>query len=149
MSEKIKKVEEVRELPEGLTKQTGACRYCGQMKIYTTSIPWSDERLNEAATRECDCEDGKRYAKRMETKEKAEKAAHALFSENSKLQICYHVRLDKSLEDFMIEVVNMISDGKLYKCSIDEGRVKIRIWMNAKGEIKLKWTYTDEEEADV
>lgn len=149
MSEKIKAPEEARELPEGLTRQYGACRYCGQMKVYTTNMPWSDEKLNEAATRECECEDGKRYAKRMETKEKAEKAAHALFSESSKLQRRYHVCLDPSLEDFMIEVVNMISDGKLYKCAIDEGRVKIRIWLTAKGEIKLKWTYTDEEEADV
>ena len=146
MSQKIKAPEEARELPEGLIKQTGACRFCGQMKMYTTSMPWSDEKLNEAATRECDCEDAKRYAKRMETKEKAENAARALFSENSKLQRRYHVCLDKGLEEFMIEIVNMISEGKLCKCTIDEGRVRIRIWLTAKGEIKLKWIYTDEEE---
>lgn len=69
-----------------------------------------------------------------------------LFGEQSKLKLLYGVELAEDLQDFMLQVVGMISDGKLYSCSMDEGRVKIRIAMNANGVIKLRWTYSASEE---
>lgn len=146
MKPKIVNPEEVREMPEGLTEQTGACRFCGQMKMFHLNMPWSDEKLNEAATRECDCDAAKAYVRRMEAKEKAEKAIERLFGEASRLWIKYRVKLDETLKEYLLEGVALISDGVAYSFTIDEGRVKIRLAMTQSGDIKVKWTYTDTEE---
>ena len=74
------------------------------------------------------------------------KAVEKLFGDTSRLQIRYGIQLNEDLKEFMLEVVGLISDGKLYSCSIDEGNVKIRIWITADDRIKLKWTYSTSEE---
>lgn len=79
-------MEEKREMPEGIHEQVGACRFCGQMKQFHTAECWSEEKLNETATRECNCTDAIFYAKGIAAKEKAEAAAEKLFGNSSDLK---------------------------------------------------------------
>lgn len=125
---------------------TGVCKFCGQMQTIQSAHVWPQHVIDEHVTRKCDCEEAKKYNRRMEAKEGAEKAVEKLFGPESKLQIKYGIELNRDLEAFMLEVVALISDGKLYSCTIEEGRVKIRIAITGDGNIKLKWTYSESEE---
>ena len=125
---------------------TGACRFCGQMRTIQSAHVWPPQVIDDYVTKECSCDEATRYARRMEAKENAEKAVENLFGEKSKLKVRYGISLDEGLKEFMLEVVGMISEGKLLRCSIDEGRVKIRISAQGDGGIKLKWTYSASEE---
>lgn len=151
MNDEEKKKFNEEMIPEGMAAQYGSCRFCGQMKMYQTNkdYPWSEERLTEAATRECDCEEAKKYTRLVEAREKAINTITRLFDKSGKLYIRYRIELDEALKEFMLEVVNMLTQGKLYRCQIDEGRVMIRIWMKVNGDIGVKWTYKDEEEEKV
>ena len=125
---------------------TGACRFCGQMKTIQSSHVWPEHVIDEHITRECECEEARKYNRRMEAKENAEKAVEKLFGDTSRLQTRYGIQLDEGLKEFMLEVVSLISEGRLYSCVIDEGRVKIRIAITGEGMIRLKWTYSTSEE---
>lgn len=125
---------------------TGVCRFCGQMKIIQSAHVWPQHVIDEHVTQECDCKDAEKYSRRMEAKKNADKAVEKLFGEDSKLSMRYGVKLADDLKDFMLNVVALISEGKLYSCSIDEGRVKIRIAITGTGIIKLKWVYSESEE---
>lgn len=125
---------------------TGVCRFCGQMKTIQSSHVWPEHVIDEHITRECECEEARKYNRRMEAKKNADKAVEKLFGEDSKLSMRYGVKLADDLKDFMLNVVALISEGKLYSCSIDEGRVKIRIAITGTGIIKLKWVYSESEE---
>lgn len=54
-------LEELKEHPEGLNTQIGACIFCGQMARIETLSPWPEEKCNEAATELCDCAEAKTY----------------------------------------------------------------------------------------
>lgn len=125
---------------------TGACRFCGQMKTIRSAHAWPAHVIDEQVTKECTCDEAVKYARRMEAKKNAEKAVENLFGENSKLKVRYGISLDEGLKEFILEVVGMISGGKLLRCSIDEGHVKITIALQGDGRIKLKWTYSTSEE---
>ena len=58
-----------------LVERTGFCRACGQSKIMKVPDTMTDEDLEEKATRECTCADGReyRYKKEKEEKEKLAK----------------------------------------------------------------------------
>lgn len=129
-----------------LFSYTGACRFCGQMKTIQSAHVWPHHVIDEEVTRQCDCDEAKKYARRMKAKKNADKAVEKLFGEDSKLSMRYGVKLADDLKDFMLNVVEMISEGKLYSCSIDEGHVKIRIAITGNGIIKLKWVYSESEE---
>jgi len=133
-------------MSKDLFSYTGVCRFCGQMKTIQSAHAWPEHVIDEEVTRQCDCTEARKYVRREEAKKNAEKAVEKLFGEQSKLKLLYGVELAEDLQDFMLQVVGMISDGKLYSCSVDEGRVKIRIAMNANGVIKLRWTYSASEE---
>ena len=134
------------EAKQEMFSYTGACRFCGQMKTIQSAHVWPAEVIDEHVTRQCECDEAQKYNRRMEAKEGAEKAVEKLFGDTSRLQIRYGIQLNEDLKEFMLEVVGLISDGKLYSCSIDEGSVKIRIWITADDRIKLKWTYSTSEE---
>ena len=129
-----------------LFSYTGACRFCGQMKTIQSAHVWPHHVIDEEVTRQCDCDEAKKYTRRMKAKKNADKAVEKLFGEDSKLSMRYGVKLADDLKDFMLNVVEMISEGKLYSCSIDEGHVKIRIAITGNGIIKLKWVYSESEE---
>ena len=135
-----------REKPEGMQEQYGSCRFCGQMKMFHTMEPWSDEKLNDAATEECECEGARAFTKRKKAMKKAVEAIESLFSEKSILHVLYHVTLDPDVKEHLIQNVVLIYEEKLRSSVHTEGRVKIRISGRSDGDIKVKWTYTDEGE---
>ena len=60
-----------REMPQGLVEQTGYCRFCGQAGIVRTMQGWGEERINEDATLNCQCEAAQNYSKAVARKQKA------------------------------------------------------------------------------
>lgn len=65
------------QLEEG--HHVGACRFCGQMKIFDNNGPVSPEDLNEAATMTCNCDDAKRYQAAEHMQQYARKRIESLF----------------------------------------------------------------------
>lgn len=65
------------QLEEG--HHVGACRFCGQMKIFDNNGPVSKEDLDEAATMTCNCDDAKRYQVAECMQEYAKKRIEILF----------------------------------------------------------------------
>ena len=132
------------------------------MKMFHTMEPWSDEKLNDAATEECECEGARAFTKRKKAMKKADRlnilrasllamkkaveAIESLFSEKSILHVLYHVTLDPDVKEHLIQNVVLIYEEKLRSSVHTEGRVKIRISGRSDGDIKVKWTYTDEGE---
>ncbi len=65
------------QLEEG--HHVGACRFCGQMKIFDNNGPVSKEDLDEAATMTCNCDDAKRYQAAEHMQQYAKKRIESLF----------------------------------------------------------------------
>ena len=65
------------QLEEG--HHVGACRFCGQMKIFDNNGPVSPEDLDEAATMTCNCDDAERYQAAEHMQEYAKKRIEILF----------------------------------------------------------------------
>lgn len=70
------------EKAEGLMRQMGMCKFCGQYKAIETCGGMSDDRLNEIATEECTCEEAKKEQAKGQTIEKAYDNIHKLLGED-------------------------------------------------------------------
>ena len=131
------------EMPEGLLERTGACRFCGQMKILHLTEEWSQERLNEEATCSCGCADARAYAYRKESFEKAQQAVETLFSEGSRIKWLYKITLDPKLKELMFRIMEAMASGIMEAVTINEGRVDIKMSISPAGNFKVKWNYKD------
>lgn len=140
--------EESREMPDGLFEQTGACRFCGQIKVMHTAEEWSQERLDEEATLTCSCGAAKTYAYRKEAYDNAMRTIEKLFSKENRLKWLYKVELDPNLKPLMVETIRQMEAGSIDSASFQTGMVDLKLTMRADGRIRVKWNYKDKGEAD-
>lgn len=139
--------EEPREMPDGLIQQTGACRYCGQIRAFHVARAWSQEDLDEEATLTCGCFESQTYRTRKESYKNAEEIIEKLFTEGNRLRWMYRIELDPALKPLLMQGLDQVAAGIITGMTVNEGRVDIRIWITGSGQIKIKWTYKDMEEA--
>lgn len=140
--------EESREMPDGLFEQTGACRFCGQIKVMHTAEKWSQERLDEEATLTCSCGAAKAYAYRKEAYETAVGAIDKLFAKENRLKWLYKVDLDPALKPIMMDAIQAMEGGIINSVSFQTGPVNIKLTARADGRIKVKWDYKDKGEEE-
>ena len=112
---------------EGSELQIGYCSACGQAKQFQTSGGVKQDLLNEWATEECKCEEGKERRQMKKSHEKAIKNIDKLFGERfpETAQI-----LKDALEFVIMDVIDSITiktgygvDAKLSITS--KGKVKV------------------------
>ena len=83
--------EYIREMPEGLLERTGACKFCGQIKIMHIAEEWCQGHLDGAGTLTCSCGAAPAYAYRKEAIHTAQAAIDHLFSEGHRLKWMYKI----------------------------------------------------------
>lgn len=121
-------LEELKEHPEGLDTQIGACIFCGQMARIETLSPWPEEKCNEAATELCDCAEAKTYVYKKRRLEKACKSIEEQFRSQEKM-----------IRDMLRQLATLIVDCKLETATIKiNGELKAKISLTAKGSIKVE-----------
>lgn len=49
-----------------MVAETGACRYCGQMRQMEVPAEWDEETVNEAAVELCDCDVAESYTRKKD-----------------------------------------------------------------------------------
>lgn len=141
-------MEDKREMPDGLFEQTGACKFCGQMKVMHTAQEWSQERLDEEATLSCSCGAARTYAYRKEAYETAMGAVDKLFAKENRLKWLYKVDLDPALKPIMMDAIQAMEGGIINGVSFQTGPVNIKLTARADGQIKVKWDYKDKGEEE-
>lgn len=141
-------MEDKREMPDGLFEQTGACKFCGQMKVMHTAQEWSQERLDEEATLSCSCAAARIYAYRQEAYETAVGAIDKLFAKENRLKWLYKVDLDPALKPIMMDAIQAMEGGIINSVSFQTGPVDIKLTARADGRIRVKWNYKDKGEEE-
>lgn len=110
---------EKREMPEGTNPGTGACRFCGQTRLFPDGGSWSAEELDEAATGLCSCAE----AQREREKEKR--------TNTTLRQISEIFAREPEIEELMTELIPVIMDGLIRKVTVEtEDGVKAAVWMS-------------------
>ena len=137
-----------REMPEGMLERTGACKFCGQIKIMHIAEEWSQEHLDEEATLTCSCSAAQAYAFRKEAINTAQQAINQLFSEGHRLKWMYKIDLDSSIKPMMLRAVDAMGAGIIDSAAFTTGAVDIKLTMRADGKIKVKWNYKDKGELE-
>lgn len=132
-----------RERPEGVVTQTGACRFCGQMRTIETLIQWEADDVNEAVTELCSCYDAVEYASKKRKKEKACKAIQRKFLNEPK-------PWPEPMMNILFDAVPMILEGRLKNLNIDDGEgIKVKLGITSKGDIKVEKVVTRKESEEV
>lgn len=125
--------EEQRETPNGLQKQMGYCRYCGQGKLIQTMTGWGEEQLNECATMDCNCEAAQTYQKAAKRKQKAKDRANGLFGQGAEKP------LSESVVNMLLVAVDEIEAKHIKAITIDIGHgTRAAIKKTAKENIRVE-----------
>ena len=125
--------EEKRERPEGLVEETGACMFCGQIRKLQTLFGWPEDKVNEAVTEMCNCDQAIQYTAKKQQKGKAKERITELFGEES----------EKPTFEEDVEIMNIavdtILDRKLNSITMEIGKgLKAKISKTAKGYVKVE-----------
>lgn len=131
-----------REMPEGIHKENGACRFCGQLRMFHTIFPWGQDECNEAATELCECTQAVIYTKRKSRKEKVIKAIEEKFGENAKNPV-------PEVAAVMMAAVEPIVNRKIDSVAIKDGKVKYKLSMTSKDTVKVEQTVTNNNSMEV
>lgn len=119
-------------MPQGLVEQTGYCRFCGQAGIVRTMQGWGEERINEDATLNCQCEAAQNYSKAVARKQKAKQRINELFGEKA----------EKPLKNSVVELlltVDAIEDKAMKGITVDAGHgTRAKVSKMAKESIKVE-----------
>ena len=114
------------EMPEGTKAGTGACRYCGQTRLFPDGGAWSPEELNEAATGLCTCTGAQRAKEADRRKATTLKQAEDIFQK------------DPEILSLVEELIPVILQGIIRKVSLEsEDGVKASICLTSSGKITV------------
>ena len=123
LSDKIKEWE--REMPEGVHKEIGACRFCGQTRMFYTIFPWTEDECNEAATELCDCPDAKNYTDGKRREEKAINAITSAYGDSAPIPLPPFVSLLKP-------AVKPLVTGKIDSITVEYNGIKAKLTITSK-----------------
>ncbi len=121
------------------------CRYCGQIKLPLAAYA-SQDAANEAATRECDCPDARIYQADIERKEKRDQNIKRLTQRLDDLsEYCEKrsVDLDGDLYDTLFNTSVAVLDNIIDSAQLKFARMRVSVSLNNKGNLAIKFTYTD------
>jgi len=115
-------------------KETGACIYCGQIATVTVPEDATEEQINQAATRQCNCNEAVQENRLTASIDAAGVDIDDLFAEWPAMQ------------KLLNESVEPVARGGIAKITIQQGKIKAAISKNGKGEIKVERIKTFKEE---
>ena len=114
------------EMPDGTKPGTGACKYCGQTRLFPDGGAWSSEELDEAATELCSCTEAQRAKESARRKATTLKQAEDIF------------RKDPEILSLVEELIPVILQGIIRKVSLEsEDGVKASICLTSSGKITV------------
>ena len=122
-----------------------ACRYCGQIKL-PFGMYASQAAANEAATRECNCSDARIYQAEIERKEKRDQNIKRLTQRLDDLsEYCEKrsVDLDGDLYNALFNTSVAVLDNIIDSAQLKFARMRVSVSLNNKGNLAIKFTYTD------
>lgn len=129
---------EKREMPEGTTEATGACRFCGQMRIVPDGGKMGQGLLDEYATNLCECDGARGFRAKEKKRKNAAKHIERIFGK------------EPEIADYLIGALPFIIDGSMTSMSVKLFTgIKGDIRMKSDGKIAISRSYTmsDTEEA--
>lgn len=121
------------------------CRYCGQIKLPLAPYA-SQDAANEAATRECDCPDARIYQADIERKEKRDQNIKRLTQRLDDLsEYCEKrsVDLDGDLYNALFNTSVAVLDNIVDSAQLKFARMRVSVSLNNKGNLTIKFTYSD------
>lgn len=74
------RIQEAKKDNRLLTPQTGACRFCGQIRSAEVPIDFTDSDMDEYATECCTCEEATEYREELENKDNLHESVEVLFA---------------------------------------------------------------------
>lgn len=118
-----------------LKTTTGECRFCGQ--IITLEIPksFTQEEINEEATKLCKCPEAERYTRVQENIANTEGMIRNFFEHKKGLEI---------LKDMLMSAVKPLAEGQITKITISRGEYTGTMKPSKEG-VKLLLKYSTEE----
>ena len=122
----------VEENEERAVEREGACRFCGQIKLIKALDMFTDVKLNELATEQCDCWEAKDYTWKKERKETAYNRVEMLFGAGREPQ------LSDAKMKMLHDAADYVVDGSASKIVIDvTGTLKMTVNETTKGAVKI------------
>lgn len=109
---------------------TGCCIYCGQVATVTVLSGAEEEKINREATLLCDCDEAVR----------ARDVMSYIISAKENIDI---VLKDKEeLAEYLKVGVDQIARGEIDSITVVTGKIKIKVGVTPKGNIKVDFTRT-------
>lgn len=128
-----------------LVEKTGVCRFCGQNKIVEVPDNFTDEEINEEASKECYCIDAKHYKESLELKAMVEQQKISAQGE-----IFKHFNNDYPLiEKIFNDAIDPIVNNEFIKMTIVTDDGVTAYIKKKKGGIKVGRSYKDEQSTDI
>ena len=140
LKDQIKEWEQ--EMPAGVHKETGACRFCGQVRMFHTIFPWKEDECNEAATELCNWPEAEYYTGQKERKETITNAIEENYGEQAEHPI-------PEVAAIMRAAAEPIVEYKVDSVTIKAGRIKCKLAMTSKGAVKMERTITNNDSVEV
>lgn len=140
LKDKIKEWEQ--EMPEGIHKEHGACRYCGQLRMFHTIFRWGEDECNEAATELCDCPSAQYYTRQKERKETITEAIEENYGERAENKMPEVAAIMRAAAEAIVEY-------KVDSVTVKAGRIKCKLSMTSKGAVKMEKTVTNNDSVEV
>ena len=108
--------------------QYGACKYCGQIKPFEVDEDVTNEKMDEMATEECNCDEAKQAKKLKESEKRAERNIDKLFGQNDAGEI-------------LKAAVHSVATYGIESITVKVGSVKGELWLK-NSEVMVKRTVT-------
>ena len=112
-------------------KEYGTCRFCGQTAMVSVGETATQADIDEAATRECTCEQGRAYNTKCCDAEVCEANIKKVIGE------------DSTVSNLLISCIPLIQDGEIAIISIKiKAGVTAKLGYNSKGNLVIQKTET-------
>ena len=134
LKDEVKKIKEA--MPGYVITAQGGCLFCGQIIALEVDPTWKQEELDELATELCDCTEAGAYTYTKKRREKAKKCIKEQFQEE--------IKENENIKHLLNVVTDMVINEEIrtFSCDIN-GKIKAKISMTAKGNVKIERTETE------
>ncbi len=121
------------------------CRFCGMITLPTAPYA-SQEAANEAATRQCKCPDAVAYQTEIDRAAKRDRNIKRLTQSLDDLsEYCEKrsVALSGNLYDSLLKTGIAVLDDVIDSAQLKFARMRVAVGKNNKGNLVIKFTYSD------
>ena len=112
-------------------KEYGTCRFCGQKALVAVGETCTQAEIDEAATRECNCEQARAYNKQVCDAEVCEENIKTVLGEET------------PVAQLFISCIPLLQHNEIDKVTVQiSAEVKAQLGFTAKGNLLIKKTTT-------